>query len=59
MERKVVKPKEYITKPKGNFIIRNSAEIIIYSAIFGFVVNLLNNALLFKILVEIGGTGND
>ncbi|MGX0846463.1 hypothetical protein ACUXI2_002061 [Staphylococcus capitis] len=53
MERKVVKPKEYITKPKGNFIIRNSAEIIIYSAIFGFVVNLLNNALLFKILIKL------
>lgn len=53
MERKVVKPKEYITKPKGNFIIRNSAEIIIYSAIFGFVVNLLNNALLFKILIQL------
>ena len=48
MERKVVKPKEYIAKPKGNFIIRNSAEIIIYSAIFGFVINLLNNALLLK-----------
>lgn len=52
MERKVVKPNEYIVKPKGNFIIRNSAEIIIYSAIFGFVVNLLNNALLFKLLIK-------
>lgn len=52
MERRIVKPNEYKVKPKGNFIKRNSAEIIVYSAIFGFVVNLLNNALLFKLLIK-------
>ncbi|MCO6308943.1 hypothetical protein LZU01_06325 [Staphylococcus epidermidis] len=52
MKRRIVKPNEYIVKPKGSFIKRNSAEIIVYSAIFGFVVNLLNNALLFKLLIK-------
>lgn len=52
MRRRIVKPNEYKIKPKGSFIKRNSAEIIVYSAIFGFVVNLLNNALLFKLLIK-------
>ena len=49
MNRKINKHKAI----KPSFFRRYQAHMIIYASLFSFVVNFLNNALLFKILIKL------